>query len=117
LYLGISQFGVNDFLKRSIYKETKYENIVQVFNMLATHAILYLNQDFVNFIIKSLNISIQYRTDIDILIAKSHIYHNVYAMKDPFFIQTSGNYIQNTSSFEVENIANEKRIKEMIKQL
>ena len=93
LYLGISHWG--RYLNHSgpyVHYTNISDNIVRVHNMLATHAIMYLSQEYVD-ICKRISYHYGYEVEnhLDIGFAEVQRYYNVYAFDDPFFYQTSSN--------------------------
>jgi hypothetical protein len=89
LYLGISHWG--RYLNHSgpYVHTSKTENeCLRVYNMLATHAILYLSQEYINMCSK---ISRYYgyviNNHLDIGFAENQKYFNVYALDEPLLRQ------------------------------
>lgn len=100
LYLGHSKIGVGD--NTSVWSTTNRvyvinENLAQVFNMLSTHAILYLKENYINTLISVL--TERYSWDClcendangfchyDALLAKGHEIHKIYTLRKPVFYQ------------------------------
>lgn len=88
LYLGNSCFGLyNGIGRRQIaIKRFDQENF-KIYNMLAAHAIVYLNKDYVDFLIKAIDFNISIQTNQDKARAETMKYWNVYARKEPMFYQ------------------------------
>ena len=89
LYLGISHWG--RYLNHSgpyVHTTKVNENIVRVHNMLATHAILYLTESYVD-ICKRVAHHFGYEVEnhLDIGFAEIHKLYNVYALNEPLFRQ------------------------------
>lgn len=93
VYLGNSAWGLlgahsGFFLK---YKPIKdYPGIYRVFNMLASHAILYLTNDYVNMCRRTTNYCANVSVDnhpMDVPFAEIQKYFNVYTPDKPLFIQ------------------------------
>jgi hypothetical protein len=91
VYLGISKMGVvNDEVVEEIWvsEASGYNNLFKIHNMLAAHAILYINKDYVDEINDSINCYVDSRVPHDVLLAKEMTNWNVYAYIDPMFIQS-----------------------------
>lgn len=92
IYLGVSAFGYyNGNISTVAYKEIS-EEVSRVYNMLSTHAMLYLSKRYVK-VVKHLanhcgNITSQV---FDKAIAEISKYFEVYALNDPFFYQNTYN--------------------------
>lgn len=63
------------------------EELYRIYNMLATHAILYLNLDYVKMSIRSINFFKSILTDHDKGQSELLKYFNVYSFNDPIFFQ------------------------------
>jgi hypothetical protein len=103
LYLGISHWG--RYLNHSgpYVHVTKINNeIVRVHNMLATHAILYLTQSYVD-ICKRIAYHYGYEVEghLDIGFAEVHKYYNVYSLDTPLFRQYEWSAVTTGSISEV----------------
>ena len=92
VYLGISSWG------RMIGHSgpfVQYENIDDilhsVYNMLGTHAILYLNEEYISVCKKIAYHHHDINEHVDIGFTDVQKYYNVYAFDDPLFYQTSSN--------------------------
>jgi hypothetical protein len=91
-YLGISSWGrMNSHSGPFVQYKKIDKNILRVYNMLGTHAILYLNKEYVS-ICKKISYH-QYLIEdyIDIGFTDIQKYYNVYAFDDPLFYQSSSN--------------------------
>lgn len=89
LYLGISHWG--RYLNHSgpyVHYQKVNEEIVRVYNMLATHAIMYLTQEYVD-ICKRVSYYYGYiiENHLDIGFAEIHKLYNVYSFDEPLFRQ------------------------------
>lgn len=92
IYLGISAFGYyNGNISTVAYQEVTNE-VSRVYNMLSTHAMLYLSEEYVN-IVKRVAYYCSYKTSqaFDKSIAEVAKYSEVYALNDPFFYQDTYN--------------------------
>jgi GR25 family glycosyltransferase involved in LPS biosynthesis len=89
LYLGISHWGryLNHSGPYVHFKEIN-EHIVRVYNMLATHAIMYLSESYVD-ICKKVSYHYGYEVEghLDIGFAEIHKFYNVYSLDEPLFRQ------------------------------
>jgi len=89
LYLGISHWG--RYLNHSgpyVHITKVSSDIVRVYNMLATHAILYLTESYVD-ICKRISQHFGYVVEnhLDIGFAEIHKFYNVYSLDEPLFRQ------------------------------
>jgi hypothetical protein len=92
VYLGVSEWGLKDgHGQRKIAVLKENNGFYRALNMLAAHAILYLNQDYARFLLKNIPIFIEMGTNQDKMRAETMKYWNVYAKKVPVFYQ-SGKY-------------------------
>lgn len=88
-YLGNSTFGLYQGVgKKKISAEKYYDNIYRVYNMLAAHAIVYFNNDYVKFLAKATEFNIFVKTNQDKARAETMKYWNIYANSDPMFYQS-----------------------------
>lgn len=95
-YLGVSKWGLAGGVgKRMISVERHDTNTFRLYNMLSAHAILYLNMDYVRFLLKSVDFFIKIETNQDKGRAETMKYWNIYAAKDPLFVQDD-NYYEST---------------------
>jgi len=89
LYLGISHWG--RYLNHSgpyVHYSKVNDNIVRVHNMLATHAILYLSQDYASMCKRiSYHFGYEVENHLDIGFAEIHKFFNVYSFDEPLFRQ------------------------------
>ena len=89
LYLGISHWG--RYLNHSgpyVHYEKVNDEIVRVFNMLATHAILYISESYVD-ICKKIAYHYGYEVEghLDIGFAEIQKFYKVYSYDEPLFRQ------------------------------
>jgi hypothetical protein len=91
VYLGNSQWGLQSshagfYLK---YKKVEgYPKILRIFNMLSSHAILYLNQEYVAVCQRTTKYCAEtYPMPMDVPFAMIQRFFNVYVINDPMFIQ------------------------------
>lgn len=88
LYLGNSCFGLyNGIGRKRIAVEQFDQDNFRIYNMLAAHAIIYLNKEYIDFLIKAIEFNILIKTNQDKARAETMKYWNVYARKDPMFYQ------------------------------
>lgn len=89
LYLGISHWG--RYLNHSgpyVHYSKVNDDIVRVYNMLATHAILYLSQEYANMCNRiSYHFGYEVENHLDIGYAEIHKFFNVYSFDEPLFRQ------------------------------
>jgi GR25 family glycosyltransferase involved in LPS biosynthesis len=89
LYLGISHWG--RYLNHSgpyVHTTRINDDIVRVHNMLATHAILYLSQEYANMCKRiSYHFGYEVENHLDIGFAEVHKFFNVYSFDEPLFRQ------------------------------
>jgi hypothetical protein len=89
LYLGISHWG--RYLNHSgpyVHYDKVSDDIVRVYNMLATHAIMYISREYVD-ICKRISYHYGYEVEnhLDIGFAEVHKLYNVYSFDEPLFCQ------------------------------
>lgn len=92
VYLGISAFGYyNGNISGVLYKQVTDE-IVRVHNMLSTHAMLYLSDNYAN-MVKDIAYYCAYKSNqhFDKSIAEMAKYYEVYALSNPMFYQDNYN--------------------------
>jgi hypothetical protein len=109
LYLGISHWG--RYLNHSgpyVHFTEVDDQIIRVHNMLATHAIMYLTQEYVD-ICKRVAYHFGYETEnhLDIGFAEIHKFYKVYCFDDPLFRQYEWSAV--TSGKLSENAMNAKQ--------
>jgi hypothetical protein len=89
LYLGISHWG--RYLNHSgpyVHYENVNSELLRVYNMLATHAIMYLSETYVD-ICKRISYHYGYEVEghLDIGFAEIHKFYNIYSFDEPLFRQ------------------------------
>lgn len=91
LYLGVSWWGrMNSHSGPCVKWEKVNDKIVRVYNMLGGHAILYKSDRYIDLskrICQHAGYKIQ--DHVDIGFATVQRWHNIYAIDDPYFYQTS----------------------------
>ena len=95
LYLGISHWG--RYLNHSgpyVHTDKVNDEIVRVYNMLATHAIMYISESYVD-ICKRIAYHYGYEVEghIDIGFAEIHKLYNVYSFDEPLLRQYDWNAV------------------------
>jgi GR25 family glycosyltransferase involved in LPS biosynthesis len=89
LYLGISHWG--RYLNHSgpyVHYSKVNDDIVRVHNMLATHAIMYVSQEYANMCKRiAYNFGYEIENHLDIGFAEVHRFFNVYSFDEPLFRQ------------------------------
>jgi hypothetical protein len=92
MYLGISAFGYyNGNITGVLYKQITDE-VSKVYNMLSTHAMLYLSDNYAN-MVKDIAYYCAYKSNqhFDKSIAEMAKYYEVYALSNPMFYQDNYN--------------------------
>lgn len=93
IYLGLSEWGYfRDVSKRENFtfiQHNEYKNVYKVNGMLATHAILYLNKDYMKMCEIVSKFSADNSVHVDQGFARIQRYFNVYALAEPIFYQSS----------------------------
>ena len=90
-YLGISGWGrMNSHSGPFVQWERVSDNILRTYNMLSGHAVMYITDDYIN-LAKKICYHAGYNIEdhVDIGFAEVQRWHNVYALDDPYFYQTS----------------------------
>ena len=91
VYLGTSQWGFQSshagyYLKYS--KVVGNKDVLRIYNMLSSHAILYLKQDYVEMCKRTTKYCSEiYPMPMDVPFAMIQRFFNIYAMNKPLFIQ------------------------------
>ena len=90
-YLGISGWGrMNGHSGPFVQWENVHPGMLQVYNMLGGHAIMYLRQRYIDLARRvCLHAGYVIEDHPDIGFAEIQRWHNVYAFDDPYFYQTS----------------------------
>lgn len=93
VYLGLSEWGFNrDTSKKENFtfsKHKDFEDVYKVSGMLATHAILYITEDYINTCKIVSKYSSENSVHVDQGFARIQRYFNVYALANPVFYQSS----------------------------
>jgi len=108
LYLGLSKWGSRGL---TLYEETGLDNLVRVFDMKNAHAILYLTQEYVDFVLRGLDFSIYYEHHDDVVFAIGQIFFNIFATKVPMFTQYSHENQENFFLFEENRLRDKEQLK------
>ena len=90
-YLGISGWGrMNSHSGPFVQWERISDNILRTYNMLSGHAVMYITDEYIN-LAKKICYHAGYNIEdhVDIGFAEVQRWHNVYALDDPYFYQTS----------------------------
>ena len=95
LYLGISHWG--RYLNHSgpyVHYSECNDDIVRVYNMLATHAIMYTSKSYID-ICKRISYTFGYEIEnhLDIGFAEVHRFYNVFSFNEPLFRQYDWNQV------------------------
>jgi GR25 family glycosyltransferase involved in LPS biosynthesis len=91
-YLGLSRFGLYSGTgTKRISAVKRTENVYRLYNMLAAHAILYLNPEYVTWLIKAIKFSRSIMTNQDKARADTMKYWNVYGHSPALFYQQGKN--------------------------
>ena len=114
LYLGASEWGT--FLNRASGRIVHYDKvddrIVRVYNMLGTHAILYLNEEYRSAAKRVIHyhskVSSPITTGLDCGLAEIQKYYNVYALDTPLFKQSGYNETPTSSKISKVGISREE---------
>lgn len=94
VYLGISSWGrMNSHSGPCVqYDEVEgYPDLLQVYNMVGAHAILYINPDYIDLCKRIAYHGYLIADHHDIGFAEIQKYYDVYAFNSPMFYQTSSN--------------------------
>ena len=92
LYLGISSWGrFNSHSGPFVQYDKVDDNLLRVYNMLGTHAILYLNDEYVSACKKVAYKQYEIEDYIDIGFTDLQKYYKVYSFDEPPFYQSSSN--------------------------
>lgn len=93
VYLGLSNWGylnsISELKNFSFKKHKEYKNIYKVDGMLATHAILYISQDYIDMSTRIAKWHADNDRHIDQGLSLNQKYFNVYALGTPMFYQHS----------------------------
>ena len=97
IYLGVSRWGLRNGRGElnMICGEKANGGLYRMYNMLAAHAVLYLDRDYAKFLINYIPMFINMQTNQDKLRAETMKYWNIYALNNPMFYQR-GRHEKNT---------------------
>lgn len=88
VYLGLSTFSLsNGRTNQDLIAEQVDDGMYRIYNMLAAHAILYLNKDYYSFISKAISAMLDAGRNQDNARAETMKYFNIYAPQTPLFYQ------------------------------
>lgn len=88
LYLGNSDYGLSSGVgKKRICVERENNDLFRCYNMLAAHAILYLNSEYVSQLSKASQFAIDHGEGIDKVMAEIMKYWKIRAFEEPVFRQ------------------------------
>jgi hypothetical protein len=89
VYLGVSMWGLRNGHGElgMISGERNNGGLYRMYNMLAAHAVLYLNRDYAEFLLSAIPLFIKMETNQDKLRAETMKYWNIYAQNYPIFYQ------------------------------
>lgn len=87
-YLGNSSYGLYENIgKKKISLERVDKETFRIYNMLAAHAIVYLNNDYIKFLQQATAFQLMIRDNQDKARAETMKYWNIYAAEKPMFYQ------------------------------
>lgn len=87
-YLGNSSWGLYGGSGKKKIALSKYnEETYKIYNMLAAHAIVYLNNDYIKFLHQATGFNILAKTNQDKARAETMKYWNIYSATRPMFYQ------------------------------
>lgn len=96
IYLGISGWArYHNLSGNYLYATHSNSDIYQIYNMLSTHAILYLNKEYANSCKRIARWSAEKNQHLDIGFAENHKFYKIYAFDSPLFYQESSREITN----------------------
>jgi hypothetical protein len=96
IYLGLSRWGLRAGKGEIGISGIRHNSgLYKMYNMLAAHAILYINHKYAQFILDSIPMFIDMQTNQDKLRAETMKYWNIYATRNPVFYQ-QGRYEKHT---------------------
>jgi hypothetical protein len=89
IYLGLSTWGLKDGhgVNNMISGRKFNGGLYKMYNMLAAHAVLHINHDYSRFLLKSIPVFLEMKTNQDKMRAETMKYWNVYALSNPIFHQ------------------------------
>jgi len=96
LYIGISAWGRYMNYSGPLNHINVINNkISRIFNMLSTHAIMYISKRYIDICSVAAEYALKTNTDVDIAFAEIQKMYNVYAVNNPFFYQKSSELVTN----------------------
>jgi hypothetical protein len=103
VYLGISKYSL-EYGKTSqdLVAEKIDDELYRIYNMLAAHAILYLNNDYPRFLSKAITAMLDANRNQDNARAETMKYFNVYCLTNPLFYQ--GGRHRDVTKFKMNEI-------------
>lgn len=108
VYLGVSKMGIINGKDREellVSSVGSYENMYRIYNMLAAHAILYLNMDYVRSASRHIQKNIDRGEAHDIGLAEHMKDWKVYCLDKPMFIQSKKfRYFTDTSISKLNGV-------------
>ena len=91
-YLGLSRFGLYSGTgTKRISAEKRTKHVWRLYNMLAAHAILYVNPDYVKWLVRAINFPRSVQTNQDKARADTMKYWNIYGHSPALFYQRGHN--------------------------
>lgn len=115
VYLGVSKMGMvngKDEEELIVSKVEGYDHVYRIYNMLATHAILYLNMDYVRSAAEAGDRYLEQGLPYDLGIAENMKNWKVYALDKPMFIQyPKFRYYTDTAISKLPNVVEKKKNK------
>jgi len=108
IYIGASQWGrFLNFSGPFVHYKKIDDDLVRVYNMMTTHAIIYLTDEYRNFVSRVANYhGNEHPSKFDIGIAETQKYFNVYALDNPIFKQ--GNYNRRSTGISISEVGMDK---------
>lgn len=91
IYLGVSKMGIVDGKDEEMLLVSSvkgYEHLYRIYNMLATHAVVYLNMDYAKSALEATQRCLENGIPHDVGVAENMKGWNVYAFDKPMFIQS-----------------------------
>jgi hypothetical protein len=111
VYVGLSKCGIHKdtVWANKVYMKNVNQDIVQIFNMLSTHAMMICSASGAQVLQKCLMESYYLDIGYDIPLAQIQSYYNIYALKKPLFYQDR-NYggWEEPTRFELTSVVDEE---------
>jgi hypothetical protein len=107
LYLGLSSWALNvesgmQWI-HSFVPVDGYPHLTKINNMLATHAILYISDEYKEMCIRAAKYSARNSVHVDVSFARFQRFYNVYALNDPIFYQSSNTKATDITFDQIKN--------------